>query len=92
VNIVAGPFVTVSTITATDRGADRLYHRFHACMENMEGAAGAHVAKHYNIPFFEIRCASNLVGKRDRSAWDLPLACRRSAEAAVIWLGSMDQG
>lgn len=86
VNIVSGPFVTVSTITATDRGAIRLYDRFYACMENMEGAAGAHVAMHYGIPFLEIRCASNLVGKRNRGAWDLPLACRRSAEAAVMWI------
>lgn len=86
VNIVCRPFVTVSTITATERGAERLYDRFHACMENMEGVAGAHVAMHYGIPFLEIRCASNLVGKRNRDAWDLPLACSRSAEAAVAWI------
>jgi futalosine hydrolase len=88
VKIAVAPFVTVSTITATNHGAARLYERFQSCMENMEGIAGAHVAKHYGIPFLEIRCASNLVGKRDREAWDLPLACRRSAEAAVIWLRS----
>lgn len=88
VNIVCGPFVTVSTITATDRSAGRLFERFHPCMESMEGSAGAHVAQHYNIPFLEIRCASNLVGKRRRDAWDLPLACRRSGEAAVMWIKS----
>lgn len=86
VNIVSGPFVTVSTVTATDRSADRLYKRFHPCMESMEGIAGAHVALHYRIPFLEIRCASNLVGKRNRDEWDLPLACRRSGEAAVMWI------
>jgi futalosine hydrolase len=88
INIINGPFVTVATITATDRGAARIHDRFQACMENMEGVAGAHVAMHYGIPFIEIRSASNLVGKRDRGAWDLPLACRRSAEAAMIWIRS----
>jgi futalosine hydrolase len=92
VNIVRGPFVTVATITATDLGAHRLYERFHPCMENMEGIAGAHVAMHYGIPFVELRCTSNLVGKRNRSAWNLPLACRRSAEAALIWIRSKGGG
>lgn len=86
VNVTQGPFVTVSTVTATDRSAESLYERFHPCMESMEGSAGAHVALHYKIPFVEIRCASNLVGKRNREAWDLGLACRRSAEAAVMWI------
>jgi len=86
VNIVCGPFVTVSTVTATNRRAGRLYERFHPCMESMEGSAGAHVALHYRIPFLEIRCASNLVGERNRDGWDLPLACRRSGEAAVVWI------
>jgi futalosine hydrolase len=78
--------VTVSTITATERGAVRHYKRFKPCLENMEGVGAAFVAKHYGIPFLEIRCVSNLVGKRNRDAWDLPLACRRSAEAAVLWM------
>ncbi len=86
ISVHQGPFVTVATITATDPGADRIYDRFRPFMENMEGAAAALVAKHYGIPFLEIRCASNLVGKRDRRRWDLPLACRRSAEAAVMWI------
>lgn len=92
INIITGPFVTVATITATDRGAARIHDRFQACMESMEGVAGAHVAMHYGIPFVEMRCASNLVGKRDRGAWDLPLACRRSAEAAMIWIRSKAWG
>jgi futalosine hydrolase len=87
-NVIQGPFITVSTVTATDGSAARLYERHHACMESMEGSAGAHVAMHYRIPFVEIRCASNLVGKRSREGWDIPLACRRSGEAAVMWIRS----
>lgn len=86
INVVQGAFVTVSTVTATERGGGRLFDRLRPCMENMEGAAAAHVALHYGIPFLEIRCASNRVGRRDRGAWNLPLACSRSADAAVMWI------
>ncbi|MBS3759816.1 MAG: futalosine hydrolase [Desulfobacterales bacterium] len=68
--VFKGPFVTVSTITATDDTADRLYNRFHPCMEQMEGAAAAQVAHVYGIPFLEIRSVSNMVGERDRRKWD----------------------
>lgn len=86
VTILLSPFVTVSTITATDLRAKRLFSTFKPCVENMEGAAAAQVSLHYGIPFIEIRCASNLVGKRDRQSWDIPLACKRSAEAAMVCL------
>ena len=79
--VFKGTFLTVSTITTTDRRADRLYRRFSACMESMEGSAGAHVALHYGIPFLEVRAASNFVGRRDRKSWDLDLAFDRAARA-----------
>jgi futalosine hydrolase len=81
VNILPGPFLTVSTITATDRTARKYHHTFAPCMESMEGAAAARVAIHYRIPFLEIRSASNLVGKRDRDNWNLALAFERCGQA-----------
>lgn len=82
-NIVTGPFITVSTITATDQGAQRYHRQYGPCMESMEGAGACHVALHYRIPFLEIRAASNLVGRRDRVAWDLPLAFDRCCRAVT---------
>ena len=76
-----GTFITVSTITATNTRADELYNCFKPCMENMEGAGAAHLSIYYGIPFLEIRCASNIVGARDKTAWNLPLACERCAWA-----------
>jgi len=69
-----GPFITVSTITATDARAATLFEKFRPCMEGMEGAATAQIAALYDIPFLEIRAAANFVGDRDRDAWDLDLA------------------
>ncbi|SLM28392.1 5'-methylthioadenosine nucleosidase/S-adenosylhomocysteine nucleosidase [Desulfamplus magnetovallimortis] len=75
--IISGDFLTVSTITATSRTKDALIQAFLPCMESMEGAAAAHVASLYNIPFIEIRAASNLVGIRNKSDWNIPLAVER---------------
>lgn len=83
VRVFNGPFITVSTITATDPRAHMLCTAYNPVMESMEGSAAAQVATHYGIPFLEIRSASNRVGKRDRSSWDLPLAFRNSARAVI---------
>jgi futalosine hydrolase len=84
--VICGPFLTVSTITATDRRARWYFEAHRVCMESMEGAGAAHVALHYDLPFIEVRAASNLVGRRDRAAWDLPLAVKRCARATLALL------
>jgi len=79
IQCLTGPFLTVSTITATDQRAADLHQTYGACMENMEGAAAAHVAIHYDIPLLEVRSVSNRVGKRDTERWNLPLSFERIA-------------
>lgn len=81
-----GPFVTVSTVTATDERADLLERWYSPLMETMEGAASAMVSRIYGIPFVEVRAASNFVGKRDRSSWDLPLAFKNACRAVSVIL------
>ena len=88
IGIYKGPFVTVSTITATESRANYLYEQFKPCMENMEGSGVAHLAIHYAIPLLEIRCASNLVGKRNRDTWNLPVASERIAMAVIAFIHS----
>ncbi len=81
VRIGVGPFVTVVTVTATDARAKQLHGEYGALMENMEGAAAAHVCIRYDIPFLEIRSVSNRVGRRDKDTWNLPLAFERASQA-----------
>lgn len=83
VQVKRGPFVTVAFITATDRRAAAIHRRYHPCMESMEGAAMAHVARHYAIPMIEVRAASNFVGKRNRDEWRLTLAFERCGRATA---------
>ncbi len=90
IQVIKGPFVTVSTITGTDKRARTLFEQFGACMEQMEGSGAAHLAIHYDIPFLEIRSASNLVGKRNRNLWNLPLAFERCALAVFEVIRGID--
>jgi len=89
IGVMKGPFVTVSTITATETRAKNIYKHYSPCMEVMEGAGAAHLAIHYDIPFLEIRSVSNFVGKRDKSYWDLPIAFERGALAVLGLISSM---
>ena len=79
--IMRGKFITVSTITATDKTAQKYFNAFNCIAENMEGAASAFIALIYNIPFIEIRAISNLCGKRDKGRWDLKTAFEKSGKA-----------
>lgn len=81
-----GPFVTVSTITTSNARANALFKKFNPCMEQMEGAAAAHIATIYNLPFIEIRSASNFVGKRDTDSWNLDLAFKNACIAVLKFI------
>lgn len=72
--VVSGPFITVSTITASQKTVARLEQTHTPVMEAMEGMASAQVACRYGVSFLEIRSGSNPVGLRNKSAWDIPLA------------------
>ncbi|MCP3900971.1 MAG: futalosine hydrolase [Desulfobacteraceae bacterium] len=80
-SILKGTIITVSTITTTQKTTDHIYNTYSPLMEAMEGAASAHVASLYDIPFLEIRSGSNFVGERDKKKWDIPLASKRISRA-----------
>lgn len=77
IRVGKGLFVSVSTITSSFETAALIYKNYRPVMEAMEGAACAHVAALHQIPMIEIRAASNLVGEKDRSKWDMELAVKR---------------
>lgn len=83
-----GPFVTVSACSGTGRRGAELAERFGAVCESMEGAAYAHVAALYDVPFLEVRGISNRVEDRDLSGWRLREAAEAAARAAETVAGS----
>lgn len=82
-----GPFVTVSTVTGSAATARRLEQRWGGLCESMEGAAAAHAAAAFGVPFAEVRGISNHVGPRDRASWKLREAAEAAQEAALSFLG-----
>jgi futalosine hydrolase len=84
----SAPFVTVNTCTGDDAAARAIAARTGGGVENMEGAAIAHVAALYAIPAGEVRGISNFVGKRDRSMWRVKEAAAAAQQALLdAWRG-----
>jgi futalosine hydrolase len=79
-------FVTVSTCTGTDAMARAIEARTGGAVENMEGAAVAHVAHLHGVPVGEVRGISNIVTNRDTSQWKLKNAADLAQEALLAWI------
>ncbi|GGJ71421.1 futalosine hydrolase [Deinococcus aquiradiocola] len=70
--VPCGPFVTMSGVTGSEAQASELQGRVQgALMEGMEGAGVAHAAHLSGVPCTEVRGVSNMVGPRDRAAWQI---------------------
>ncbi len=79
-------FVTVNTCTGSDARGRQMAARTGGAVENMEGAAVAHVARLYGVPCGEIRGISNRAGDRDRSRWRVREAAAAAQEALLAWV------
>jgi futalosine hydrolase len=84
--IARARFVTVSTCTGTDSAALEIAARTNGAVENMEGAAIAHVAHLHGIAVGEVRGISNMVTNRDVKSWKLKEAAAAAQEALINWL------
>ncbi len=73
-----GRFATVAGVSGDLRRAGKLGKKFGVVCENMEGAALAHVAKLYDVEFFECRGISNVAGVRNKEKWEIEKAAKNS--------------
>ena len=81
-------FGTSETVTGSFETAETLQRRFDLSVESMEGAAAAQVCAALGVPFAEVRGVSNIVGERDKRAWNVPLAIRAVNQAVLEFLKS----
>jgi len=82
--VASGPFMTVSTVTGSLRGAKELMARHGGALcENMEGAAAANVCARCGVPMLEIRGISNMVENRDTGKWKTKQAAENAQEALL---------
>ena len=79
-------FVTLSTCTGTHDTAVAIAARTGGAVENMEGAAVAHVALLHGIAVGEVRGISNFVTNRDKSSWELAKAATAAQQAVLDWI------
>jgi futalosine hydrolase len=85
--VVAGDVVTLSCMTGTDADGESLAARFPAAVgESMEGWGVAWAAHSAGVPAGEVRTVSNLIGRRDPTAWDLKGALDALARAFAVLL------
>jgi futalosine hydrolase len=80
------PFVTVTSCSGTDDLARTMEKRTGGAVENMEGAAIAHVAHLHGIPVGEVRGISNIVTDRNTQTWRLNEAAAAAQEAVLSWI------
>ena len=83
-------FVTVSTCTGTDAVAREIESRTGGAIENMEGAAIAHVAHLHGIRVGEVRGISNFVTNRDTKSWRLHEAADAAQKIVLKWIETVD--
>ena len=80
------PHVTVSTCTGTDADARSIEARTDGAVENMEGAAVAHVGLLHGVPVGQVRGISNMVTTRNPREWRIHDAALAAQKALAAWL------
>jgi futalosine hydrolase len=76
-----GNGLTVATVTTTDATAQRLWARYGADVESMEGFSVLRAAAVAQVPALEVRGISNYVGDRKQAEWDFAAGARAAATA-----------
>lgn len=66
--------ITVNKVQGNKKNIEKIFQLFHPYTESMEGAAFLYACRMENVPCIQIRSISNYVEKRNREAWDIPLA------------------
>jgi futalosine hydrolase len=83
--VIWGQMVTVSCSSASRQACCRITSRFpDAICENMEGASGAMVCDHFNIPFLELRGISNIAGETAVEEWHIDEALAAVSETLHV--------
>ena len=73
--------ITVNTVHGSEASIAAVVERFHPQVESMEGAAFMSACLDAGVPFAQVRAVSNVVERRDRSAWRLDEAIAALAGA-----------
>ena len=91
ISLTRGRSATISTCSGTRSYAAELAQRWHALIENMEGAAVAQVCLRSGIDCLEIRGVSNMVEERDLRSWNIPMAVEAAQRFVLHYIEEIDR-
>lgn len=66
--------ITVNSVHGKESSIKAIRDKFSPDVESMEGAAVFYAASQQEIPVLQIRSISNLIEKRNKNNWNIPLA------------------
>ncbi|HRH65341.1 MAG TPA: futalosine hydrolase [Bacteroidia bacterium] len=66
--------ITVNTVHGEEKSIEKVINRYHPQVETMEGAAFFYVCGKEGIPAIQLKSISNYVERRNKEAWNIPLA------------------
>lgn len=66
--------ITVNKVHGSEATIAAAASRFSPDVESMEGAAFLRACSHLQSPYYQLRAVSNYVERRNRAAWNIPLA------------------
>jgi futalosine hydrolase len=75
--------ITVNTVHGSDASIAAIRQRCTPQVESMEGAAFAYACTLAAVPYAQVRAVSNVVERRNRSAWRMDLAIGELNDAAL---------
>jgi futalosine hydrolase len=80
--------ITVSTAHGHEASIAAVVARLQPQVESMEGAAFMYACLMHGVPFAQIRAVSNVVERRNRSAWKVEEAIEAAGSAALEIVGA----
>jgi futalosine hydrolase len=75
--------ITVNTVHGSERSIAAVVERLRPQVESMEGAAFMYACLMHQVPFAQVRAVSNVVERRNRSAWKVREALDALARTAL---------
>jgi futalosine hydrolase len=81
--------ITVNKVHGSDKSIVRIVTHYQPDIESMEGAAFCYACAMNRLPYLQIRAISNLVEKRNRENWDIPLAVKNLNDWLLLFLNEL---
>jgi futalosine hydrolase len=78
---------TVNRVHGNENSIAKTIELYHADIESMEGAAFFYVCLMEKIPCLQLRAISNKIEKRNKNAWNIPLAMQNLARVVKNLIG-----